>query len=170
MMDLGFTLTNTGATFTGTAMEATMQAISESMSEQNTVETPNTGFGSGMNALFTVGATATSTVAEVEGEVEGEVETAEQKEIARLTAELERVTAERDDLDARLALAFEMDESTKNQEVLTLKGDIGSSLKLEHANYLENIEVACDEDMFIAYRATIRRMFRTLGRFGIEFA
>lgn len=89
--------------------------------------------------------------------------------VIELEDELKAEKLKSTDLDERLTLAFNMDKSTISQEIITLKNDIEQSLKLEYNNFQENINVACNEDMFIAYRATITRIFRTLKRFGVEF-
>lgn len=73
------------------------------------------------------------------------------------------------DLEKRLVDSFNMDDLAVNQKIVKLKNDISESLKLEHKEYKNNLDKSYNEDNFLAYRSTILRIFRTLGRLGIDF-
>lgn len=73
------------------------------------------------------------------------------------------------ELSLKLKQSFQMDESTANQNLITLKTDISNGLKFEYDTFYENIDCECDEDNFEAYKSTIIRIFRTLKRLGITF-
>lgn len=90
-------------------------------------------------------------------------------DIAKLKEELAKEKEKSADLDRRLTVSYEIDQTANSQEVITLKNDIADGLKLEHKNYKENLDEPCNEDNFLAYRATVMRIFRTLKRFGVEF-
>lgn len=72
-----------------------------------------------------------------------------------------------DDLTHRLRTSLQMDNISKNQELITLKKDIAEALKLDHADYAKSIDSPYSEDMFIAYRLMINRIFKLLKKFGI---
>lgn len=74
-----------------------------------------------------------------------------------------------DELTKKLELSFQMDKSTADQDLLTLKTDISNGLKFEYDTFNENIDCECDDDNFEAYKGTITRIFRTLKRLGITF-
>ena len=79
--------------------------------------------------------------------------------------ELEKENAE---LKERLQISIQMSETSKKQEVLTLKNDISDALKLDYADFIRSKERPCDEDLFIAYRFILTRIFKLLKRYGIN--
>lgn len=83
--------------------------------------------------------------------------------------QLQCLIEDKQDLEERVKNAYQMDEIVVNQQLLTLKSDISEDLQLEYEEYRESLGNLCNEDEFAAYRATIKRIFRTLKRHGIEF-
>lgn len=73
-----------------------------------------------------------------------------------------------EDLTERLRMSMQMDDISKNQELLTLKNDISDALKLDYADFIKSKEKPYDPDLFDAYRLTLSRIFKLLKRFGIE--
>lgn len=73
------------------------------------------------------------------------------------------------DLENRLKEVLQMDSSTNNQEIIKLKNEIATNLKLEYNQFEENKNSEYSVDIFEANRGAIIRIFRTLKRLGIEF-
>ena len=74
--------------------------------------------------------------------------------ISKLEKEAELKDEEIRNLTARLKTSLHMDEISKNQELSSLKRNISEGLKLEYWDYEKSKE--CDEDLFEAYKATIK--------------
>jgi len=63
----------------------------------------------------------------------------------------------------------QMADSTKDEEVFTLKNDIKNALQNEYVKYIEDREAQCSQDLFEAFKARFFKIFATLKRFGITF-
>jgi hypothetical protein len=72
-----------------------------------------------------------------------------------------------DDLTGRLRASLQMDDISKNQELITLKNDISEALKLDYADFVKSKDSPYDIDLFDMYRSTLTRIFKLLKRFGI---
>ena len=72
-------------------------------------------------------------------------------------------------LDRELKNFDKMAGSTKENEIFTLKNDIGNALKSEYEKFIETRESEYSEDLFEAFKARFFRIFATLKRFGIKF-
>lgn len=89
--------------------------------------------------------------------------------IEELKAELNSSNLEIDNLKGRLKIAFNIDDVKKNQEIITLKTDISTALKLQYEDFNEHKEEECNEDNYEALKVTLNQVFRTLKRYGIDF-
>lgn len=89
--------------------------------------------------------------------------------IEELKAELNSSNLEIDNLRERLKIAFNIDDVKKNQEIITLKTDISTALKLQYEDFNEHKEEECNEDNYEALKVTLNQVFRTLKRYGIDF-
>lgn len=72
------------------------------------------------------------------------------------------------DLDTSLREVFRWDDSSRNQELITLKKDITSSLKLQYDDYQALLAMQMSEDTYKFSKATLTNIFRVLKRYGIE--
>jgi len=87
------------------------------------------------------------------------------KNMATIDSQKKEIDVLTTDLDGFKQMA----DSTKDEEVFTLKNDIKNALQNEYANYIEDREAQCSEDLFEAFKARFFRIFATLKRFGITF-
>jgi len=88
-------------------------------------------------------------------------------ELTTLRAQLAEKDMQIEDLTQRLRTSLEMDNISKNQELITLKNDISEALKLDYADYAKSTNLPYNEDLFEMYRSTLKRIFKLLKRFGI---
>lgn len=88
---------------------------------------------------------------------------------SELTAEIEEKSAEILDLNTRLKKAFSVDSITQNQELVSLKNNISNSLKLQYADFGELSMAEMSGDNYQFFKITLRQVFKTLERYGIEF-
>ena len=72
------------------------------------------------------------------------------------------------DLDERLTNIFKLDTIAGSQELITLKNDLATSLKLTHADYQALLSVPLSLDSYEFAKATLTHLFRILKRHGIE--
>lgn len=72
------------------------------------------------------------------------------------------------DLTERLKTSFNADDISKKQELITLKNDIGSAIRLQYEDFNEHKNESCNEDNYEAFKVTLNQVFRTLKRYGIE--
>ncbi len=73
------------------------------------------------------------------------------------------------DLSTRLQNAFSVDNIKQNQELISLKNNISNSLKLQYSDYTDLISDEMNEDTYQIYKITLKQVFKTLERFGIDF-
>lgn len=71
------------------------------------------------------------------------------------------------DLSERLKNSLHMDSISQNQELITLRTNLQSSLKIEYADYLVSKEGECNPDTYGALIGSLARIFKTLRRYGI---
>jgi len=71
-------------------------------------------------------------------------------------------------LDKELESFNQMAGSVKDNEIFTLKNNIGNALKDEYEKYLEIKESEFSNDLFEVFKARFFRIFTTLKRFGIN--
>ena len=83
------------------------------------------------------------------------------KRITELESEVQNLTE-------RLRTSLQMDDISKNQEMITLKNDISEALKLDYADFLKSKDNMYNQDLFDAYRSTLSRIFKLLKRYGIS--
>jgi len=88
-------------------------------------------------------------------------------ELKKSKDELSSSEAQVSDLTDRLRTSLNMDEISKNQELVTLKNDISEALKLDYSDFMGTKSSECSQDLFEAYRSTLTRIFKLLKRFGI---
>ncbi|MGH4050190.1 MAG: hypothetical protein ACREVX_02370 [Clostridium sp.] len=72
------------------------------------------------------------------------------------------------DLTERLKASFNADDVSKKQELITLKTDIATSVKLQYEDFNEHKNEICNEDNYEALKVTLNQVFRTLKKYGIE--
>gem|GEM_PF-1400521 len=89
-------------------------------------------------------------------------------EIGMKEKQLSEMNGQIADLTERLRISLQMDDISKNQELITLKSDISDALKLDYADFAKSKENPYSEDLFEAYRSTLTRIFKLLKRFGIS--
>ena len=83
-----------------------------------------------------------------------------QEEIKRLTAELEATKKELDRTKA--------DYINVNNELLTLKNEIKKGIDPIQADYEDNKDCELNEGNFYAFKISLKQIFRTLKRSGID--
>ncbi|MDR3353406.1 MAG: hypothetical protein LBO21_00035 [Synergistaceae bacterium] len=88
-------------------------------------------------------------------------------DVSRAERDIEAERNQVNDLTGRLKTLLKMDGISQNQELATLKTDLAKSLKVEYADFINNKNAECDQDIFGAYRGSLTRIFKTLRRFGI---
>lgn len=72
-----------------------------------------------------------------------------------------------EDLENRLKSVFEMDDSIRSQELMTLKKDVADAIRMEYLDYKDS-DQTFNEDNFVANSASLERVFKFLIRFGFE--
>lgn len=72
------------------------------------------------------------------------------------------------DITERLKASFNADDISKKQELITLKNDIATAVKLQYEDFNEHKNESCNEDNYEALKVTLNQVFRTLKRYGIE--
>ena len=88
-------------------------------------------------------------------------------EIESLKSDLDRKQTKINDLGERLRNAMQMDTISHNQELVTLKSELANSLRLEYIDYQKDKDNECNQDTFIAFRASLGKIFKALRRYGI---
>ncbi|MCK4260831.1 MAG: hypothetical protein KAX49_17775 [Halanaerobiales bacterium] len=72
------------------------------------------------------------------------------------------------DLIERLKISFNADDISKKQELITLKNDIATAVKLQYEDFIEIKNESYNEDNHEALKGMLNQVFRTLKRYGIE--
>ena len=90
-----------------------------------------------------------------------------QSEISQKERLLNEQLGKAADLERRLSEALRMGGITQSQEVITLKKDIASALRLDYEDFNEQLSAPLNPDVFEAFKASLIRIFRSLKRFGI---
>lgn len=88
-------------------------------------------------------------------------------ELKKAQEETARLEAQNQQLSDDLKKAYEIDNSNKDQALAALRGNIADALKLEYGLMLK-IGDNVDEDNYIALKSILKRVFKTLGRFGVN--
>ena len=89
-------------------------------------------------------------------------------EIKQLQQTIKQQQKQINDLTKRLKISFNADDISKKQEIRTLKNDIAIAVKLQHEDFNEYKNASCNEDNYKALKVTLKQVFRTLERCGIE--
>lgn len=89
-------------------------------------------------------------------------------EFNKVKAELEGREMKISDLTERLKASFNADNILKKQELITLKNDIATAVKLQYEDFNEHRNESCNEDNYEALKVTLNQVFRTLKKYGIE--
>ena len=89
------------------------------------------------------------------------------QELKKSKVALSSSEAQVSDLTQRLRTSLNMDEISKNQELITLRNDISEALKLDYSDFIGSKSSEYSLDLFEAYRSTLTRIFKLLKRFGI---
>lgn len=74
-----------------------------------------------------------------------------------------------EDLEQRLKTALHSNKVIQNIELQNLRETLSNHLRSEHHHFFNRLHTPCSEEEFLAYRATIKRIFLVLSREGIEF-
>lgn len=97
------------------------------------------------------------------------------KELASLTSEmstlekqLDQKKAEITNLSERLNTSFAFDDLSSKQEILTLKKDIASSLRLQYLDFSSMSDAPFSQDNYELYKTTLNQVFKVLKRYEIE--
>ena len=72
------------------------------------------------------------------------------------------------DLTERLRISIHMDDISSNQELITLKNNISSALKLEYEDFVKSKTSPLSQDLFEVYISMLTRIFKLLKRYGIS--
>lgn len=91
------------------------------------------------------------------------------KQLCEQSSELEKQSFKIIDLSTRLEKAFSVDSITQNQELISLKNNISNSLKLQYADFVDMSLEEMSEDNYQVFKITLKQVFKTLERYGIEF-
>ena len=91
---------------------------------------------------------------------------------SRAAKELENIELRKkvDDLSERLRVSLQMNDVSKNQELVTLKSEISKAVKLDFADYDKSKNKGHSKDLFKVYRSMLARIFKQLGRLGIPLS
>lgn len=90
-------------------------------------------------------------------------------DITNIKDELQNKQKIIDDLNIKLKTSVEMSNISQSQELKTLKVDLAKSLKSDYSHYLNAKDSDFDNDIFIAMKSSLTRIFKTLKRYGIIF-
>ena len=72
-----------------------------------------------------------------------------------------------DELTERLRTSLQMNDVSKNQELLTLKSEISKAVKLDFADFERSKDKGHSKDLFKVYKSMLARIFKQLKRLDI---
>ena len=90
------------------------------------------------------------------------------EELEAKSRQNEILNAQVNDLDERLKRSLQLDEISKNQDLLLLKSSLSDALKRQYKDYMENREEPCTEENYAAFKTSLEHIFRALKRLDIQ--
>lgn len=74
-----------------------------------------------------------------------------------------------DELSERLRVSLQMNDVSKNQELVTLKKEISKAVKLDYADFEKSKDKNHSKDLYKVYKSMLSRIFKQLRRLDISF-